>query len=419
MARTRTITFFEHEKKPASGSQAVLTDRELDQLEKINYVQRCDFFKFHRHYIQATKYVGFIKINNKTNIQVVPKICKDDADANLHFLFYLLKYTKKLELKDFSTALFKKFDDSFFEVLIRLFAKNLNDKLQHDMKKSYVFIEENSRFLKGKLLLSEQLKYNITNKAKLFCCYNEFTENNLLNQVLKNVTNCLFKVTDNSYNRKLLQQNLMLMADVDLKAISLSDTEKIHLNRLNFEYKPLLDLCKLFLSRRTATFQIVNLETFAFMFDLEKLFEEFIYEFMLRHRLELGLKTVKAQKYFDKLFFKEFKMKYDILAKDLNNKEVLIDTKYKLLDKDKIHHGLSQADFYQMFAYSQSQDKKYDDVLLLYPKKNCGTHHFEHIVDNHRIKLAVRGIDLESIWDDQKRVINETDLLEDIKQCLN
>ncbi|MBC2524508.1 hypothetical protein HGI67_16310 [Clostridium beijerinckii] len=408
------ITFYEHEKKVWND---IFTEIELNELEKINRVHKCSIFKLLKKEIVATQYVGFIKIKNKT-IQVIPKIFKNNDNENLHFLLYMLQYTEKLKIKNFSLTSFNKIDGSFFEVFIWLYARNLLDILKPGIKKQYVVNEENSNFLKGKFLIGEHIKYNNFNNAKFFCSFDEFTEDNRLNQILKYVSNILIQVSKNSTNKKYLKQILFILDEVQLKKVTVDDIDKIHFSRLNEEYRPIINLCKLILSNTTISFGLSKIETFSFMFDMNKLFEEFIYKFIKKHKEEIGIKNISGQKLLGKLFG-EFNMYYDIYIKDENNRDIIIDTKYKSPADMNKHYGLSQADFYQMFAYSQSQEKKIENIILLYPKSTIEESSFKHSDGINKINLFIKCIDIQTIWDEKNKRLNKDAFIDNIKECIN
>ncbi|NRV01589.1 5-methylcytosine-specific restriction enzyme subunit McrC [Clostridium beijerinckii] len=395
----------------------IFTEIELNELEKINRVHKCSIFKLLRKEIVATQYVGFIKIKNKT-IQVIPKIFKNNDNENLHFLLYMLQYTEKLKIKNFSLTSFNKIDGSFFEVFIWLYARNLLDILKPGIKKQYVVNEENSNFLKGKFLIGEHIKYNNFNNAKFFCSFDEFTEDNRLNQILKYVSNILIQVSKNSTNKKYLKQILFILDEVQLKKVTVDDIDKIHFSRLNEEYRPIINLCKLILSNTTISFGLSKIETFSFMFDMNKLFEEFIYKFIKKHKEEIGIKNISGQKLLGKLFG-EFNMYYDIYIKDENNRDIIIDTKYKSPADMNKHYGLSQADFYQMFAYSQSQEKKIENIILLYPKSTIEESSFKHSDGINKINLFIKCIDIQTIWDEKNKRLNKDAFIDNIKECIN
>src|SRR6185436_1884583 len=99
-------------------------------------------------------------------------------------------------------------------------------------------------------------------------------------------------------------------------------------------------------------------ETFAFLFDLNQLFEEFIAEFIRRDLREVWQSrgwTFHAQsgsRYLlcDETGNNRFKLVPDIRFATVTGETVLIvDTKYKLLDPSAAKAGIAEADAYQMF----------------------------------------------------------------------
>ena len=69
----------------------------------------------------------------------------------------------------------------------------------------------------------------------------------------------------------------------------------------------------------------------------------------------------------------------------------IADTKYKILAEDDLKYGVSQADLYQMFAYSRKY--RTSDITLIYPMTNNVLPHTLELPDNTRV--SVRSISLE------------------------
>jgi 5-methylcytosine-specific restriction enzyme subunit McrC len=67
-----------------------------------------------------------------------------------------------------------------------------------------------------------------------------------------------------------------------------------------------------------------------------------------------------------------FRMKPDLLIRDKRKTLLLLDAKWKLLDASKNtareKYQLSQADFYQLYAYGHHYLEGSGDVVLVYPK---------------------------------------------------
>ena len=226
-----------------------------------------DLFQLLHDRIKATQYVGFVKIRDHT-IQVMPKIFRDNDTDNLHFLLQLLKYTRKISIKEHDLGNLGRIEDDYFGVIIHLLARNLREMLRRDFMKTYVSREENINFLKGKLILKQQIRHNSIDNTKCFCRYEEFTENNLMNQIFKYTASMLMQVSSSNANKKLLEDILAHLCDVDYVVICPSDFSRIHFTRLNRQYEPLVNLCKLLLENGTVQFHASKLETFMFMFDM-------------------------------------------------------------------------------------------------------------------------------------------------------
>jgi 5-methylcytosine-specific restriction enzyme subunit McrC len=102
------------------------------------------------------------------------------------------------------------------------------------------------------------------------------------------------------------------------------------------------------------------------------LFEEFVGEILRRHRSgTLGTEFencnihLQARRRWLVEEPRSFRLIPDIILSDGKEIKLIIDTKYKILDREKKHNGISQADIYQMFAYGKKY--KCNRIILLYP----------------------------------------------------
>ncbi|MBO4555366.1 MAG: hypothetical protein J5706_01305 [Elusimicrobiales bacterium] len=156
--------------------------------------------------VEATSYVGVIK-HKKLHLQILPKlICdKDDRQNILQNLIFMLSYTRKLEIKTTNDAKLSAAKNPFIEILIREYSKSFFDCLKRLTPKNYVCGEDNLPHLKGKIKFAENIRLNACNQAKFYCQYDEFSENNALNQLFLFVSECLYNISKDSHNRKILK----------------------------------------------------------------------------------------------------------------------------------------------------------------------------------------------------------------------
>jgi len=140
-------------------------------------------------------------------------------------------------------------------------------------------------------------------------------------------------------------------------------------------YRPLLEMARMFWAGAGPQPSPGRLDSFAFMFDMNELFEEFIAEFIRRELRDVWQArgwTFHAQSATRALLCDEsarsrFWLKPDVRFKTADGTcPLLLDTKYKLLDPADAKTGIAEADAYQMFAYKERY--RCPRVVLLYPQ---------------------------------------------------
>ena len=214
--------------------------------------------------------------------------------------------------------------------------------------------EENLNALRGKIVFTQHIKNNATNHARIYCCFDEFTANNLLNQILKYVAYALSKITQVSQTYNKLKKILAIYEDVSLRNIRHAESKKVILNRNQTAFNEPLKLAQMFLEHSAISFHEHNFTNLAILFDMNLLFEEF------------GSEDVKPQKPKEIITKNnEVPVSYNVKPDILFKGKIIIDTKYKILDlPDK---KPSSADIYQMLSYAHFYPG-YRDLILCYPK---------------------------------------------------
>ena len=352
-------------------SKVEINDSYLDKLQAYLKCQKLESaLKVTRHGIKTKSWVGVIKYKN-LHLEILPKLISEDANNDkkiseeerniiLKNLIFLLSYTKNLDIKTNDNAKLSTEKNPFIEILIREFATSLFEALKRLTPKRYVREEENLNYLKGKIKFSENIRYNCTNQAKFYCEYDEFSENNLLNQLFLFVSTCLYNISNNSYNKKTLKFIINYYSDISFVRFDKFKVRKIKLTRNQELFKKSFNLAKMFVEQTSVDLSKNKFENITLVWDMNKLFEEFIFELIKRKIPECKAISQKPKRLLKKESVTRRDTRIDILVQ---NPQVIIDTKYKkFTDFDDI----SSADIYQVTTYCLLHNT--NKAVIIYPE---------------------------------------------------
>ena len=348
-----------------------INDSYLDKLQAYLKCQKLESaLKVSRHGIKTKSWVGVIKYKN-LHLEILPKLISEDANNDkkiseeersiiLKNLIFMLSYTKNLDIKTNDNAKLSTEKNPFIEILIREFATSLFEALKRLTPKRYVREEENLNYLKGKIKFSENIRYNCTNQAKFYCEYDEFSENNLLNQLFLFVSTCLYNISNNSYNKKTLKFIINYYSDISFVRFDKFKVRKIKLTRNQELFKKTFKLAKMFVEQTSVDLSKNKFENITLVWDMNKLFEEFIFELIKRKIPECSPIAQKTKRLLRSTQETKRDTKVDIL---IQHPQIIIDTKYKkFTDFDDI----TSADIYQVTTYCLLHN--YKRAILLYPQ---------------------------------------------------
>ena len=337
-------------------------------------------------YIQVKNYVGVIETKQGVVIEILPKtfIGKNGEEANMdeakHLLLTMLKTLKNSPFINLDLAhLEEKKNFPILEVFISSFLGELNKLLTKELRGDYVVTKDNNPFLKGKLLLREHIKFNSFNKTKFYCEFDDFNIDISPNRLLKSTLSRLFLLTTSNLNKKQIIKYLHFFDSVIYSENIDADIAycKSRSMRL-FNYGQLLIWSEVFLKNKSFTNFHGNSINQAILFPMEKLFESYI-TFLLKKHCDSF--TIDAQ---DKRYclisqnrdsqdlefsLNKFSLKPDIV---INKHEIVIDTKWKLLNVNSNKYDIKESDIYQMHAYGKRyQEENQDNLIprlgLIYP----------------------------------------------------
>lgn len=320
-------------------------------------------------------YVGLIQMKNDYQIQILPKIefkTQNNTDKTKQIFIKMLRSLKDFPCKTFSNANLNIDRMNLYEIFINMYLQEVRNLVRHGIKSTYTGIEDNLSVYKGKLLIKEHLKYNIADKTRFYVGYDEYHVNRPENKLIKSTLLKLQRITTSAENSKEIRQLLSVFELVDFSTNFDNDFSKVTIDRNTKDYEMLMKWSKVFLKNKSfSTFSGTD-SAKALLFPMEKIFESYVAKNVKNIFGNDGW-DVSAQ---DKghCLFKEnnreiFSLRPDLVIRKKENgneKVVILDTKWKrLVDDRSKNYGISQADMYQMFAYSKKYKTPY--IWLLYP----------------------------------------------------
>lgn len=355
--------------------------------------------------IKFINYVGIIKVNNLI-IEILPKISlSNDIIKDREILMFMLSKCNKLsvDIKELLNSNILK--NSLLDILAKVFSKKLLNELQKGLYREYVSKEEALSMIKGKILISKSIKENTINKNKMNCKYDEFTEDNLFNAILKRAINVILFSIKNDDVKKELNIINNIFNDVSDIYVPNNIILNYKLNRMNNRFLECFTLAKLILLNSSMDKSLGKENGFSILFEMNYLYEEYV-GVLLKEvfndtniNINININTQEKSRYLLWNTLKErneIALKPDIVIYKDNKPKIIIDTKWKsaTIDGKEVY---TQGDIYQMYAYITTYEEC-QQCILLYPKINENIKHSEWILndDIRNKKILIYEINLEN-----------------------
>lgn len=321
--------------------------------------------------VSIKNYVGLIQMKNGFQIQVLPKISfgeEDNGNIKTKKVFLrMLRSMKDFPSKVFNDASLKVDEMNLYELFINMYLQEVRQLVKRGIKSNYVEQEDNLRYYKGKLLVNQHMRANLAHKERFYVSYEEFHPNRAENRLVKATLEKLQKSTISTENSKEIRQLLTAFEMVDASVNYEKDFSKVVINRNTNDYEMLMQWSKVFLMNKSFSTFSGSTASRALLFPMESVYESYVAQHMKKVMVPYGW-DVSSQDKGHYLFTKprrQFALRPDIVIKK-RKRTVILDTKWKsLINNERVNYGISQADMYQMYAYS----KKYNtpEIWLLYP----------------------------------------------------
>ena len=170
-----------------------------------------------------------------------------DKSIFIKNIYYMLSYAfttlKQGGYEDVAAEEFENMHNLFAAIL----AKGISRQLKQGLYREYLNRKEDIAVVRGKINMPGTIRNQLSRKQQLTCEYDELSENNLLNQILKTTVMLLLRHArvDQEYKNDL-KKEMLFFSNVDtVKQPTMIHWSSIRFHRNNASYRMLISLCQL------------------------------------------------------------------------------------------------------------------------------------------------------------------------------
>lgn len=317
--------------------------------------------------VRFKQFVGAIQIG-KYCIEVLPKVDRiNNSDDAYKILISMLRQSGLIDIKTPSESNLRIKQNYILEAYTIMFLEECEMLIHRGLIKSYHNVSQNNNTLKGNLIFSKQLSKNLVHAEKFYVSFTTYDRQDPLNRILLKTLNLLAKLDTLSDNKSSVAKLKLYFPELDDIRVTDDFFSNIVWGRKNEAYRKAIHMARLLLLNYHPDLSSGKNDVLALMFDMNYLWEKWFTTkirkaaALIDNRIEIKVQTRSS-------FWSDFNgetihQKPDILLKLPCGSKIVIDTKWKLINKKP-----SEEDVRQMFTYNKLFDS--NQAYLVYPGSN-------------------------------------------------
>lgn len=319
-------------------------------------------------------------------------------------IYYMLAYAfQALHLSVYEDVAAEEFEE-IHNLFAAILAKGIGFQLKQGLYREYRNCGEELTVVRGKIDLPGTIKKKLAHERRLSCEFDEFSENNLLNQILK--TTALFL----SKNAKVaavykddLKKKLLFFSHVDTLGFNDIKWDSIRFGRGNQTYRMLIGICWFLMEGLLLTTEGGGYRLSSVLDEQKmcRLFEKFILEYYRRHFPDLSVNPSRIPWALDDCSGAMLPAMQSDIQIQKGNTVLIIDAKYYAYST-QVHfekHIIHSNNLYQIFTYVKNRDYSFADAehkvsgMLLYARTEEEIQP-DQVYQMHGNKISVRTLNL-------------------------
>ena len=324
--------------------------------------------------VRAFAWVGVVRFSG-CEIHVRPKLSGDNLGL-VELLDYAhgLDMLRRIEGPDFAA---KVQDVYLLDLLVLLFVEETERLLQRGLLADYVETEDDLAVLRGRLLADRQVLQRFGRIDRLECRFDEASTDIVENQILAAALAVCAPLVRNFTLRRRVQTLRSILDGACTPPAGMSPASvraNLVYQRLNRYYRDAHQLAWLLLEGLGVHdfHQPGVLRCFAFLLDMNALFERFITRWLTQVLGRSGLTVHSQRQDYSILWNPDEGQAYAAIIPDLlvdagrGRAKLPVDAKYKFYDRKDVANSALYQTFLYGFAYSHA-DAEQVRALILYP----------------------------------------------------
>lgn len=327
-----------------------------------------------------------------------------DKSIFIKNIYYMLSYAFAiLNQGGYENVATEEFDN-LHNLFAAILAKGIGRQLKQGLYREYLNRKENAAVVRGKIDMPGTIQNRLSRKRMMTCEYDELSENNPLNQILKTTVMILLHhaKVDTEYKTDL-KKEMLFFSNVDTIDPTSIHWSSIRFQRNNNTYRMLVSLCQLVLEGMLLTTDSGEYRLAAFIDEqrMNRLYEKFILEYYAKECPQVKASASQIPWALDDDIGTMLPvMQSDIMLSQCN-KVLIIDAKYYTHTTQTQYdvHTLHSNNLYQIFTYVKNKDAEFGEKrhtvsgVLLYARTD-ETIQPDNIYQMSGNKISVKTLDL-------------------------
>ncbi|SUP41730.1 5-methylcytosine-specific restriction endonuclease system specificity protein McrC [Veillonella criceti] len=322
----------------------------------------------------------------------------------IHNIYHMLSYAfQTLNQENYENVAIESFEE-MYDLLAAILAKGIGIQLKQGLYRTYMNLEENLPVMRGKINILGTVKNRLAHEHLLMCNFDELSENNLFNKIIKTTVILLLKNNKiKSEYKEDLKKKMLFFSNIDVLDPKSINWSTIYFQRNNQTYRMLISICQLIIEGMLITTDSGDYRLAKFVDEQSmcRLYEKFILEYYKRHYPEVNVSASQISWAVDDGIRTMLPVMQSDIHLQKENVVLIIDAKYYSHTTQSRYdkHTLNSNNLYQIFTYVKNRDYEFGGEehkvsgMLLYAKTEDKIQP-NNVYQMHGNQISVNTLDL-------------------------